>query len=512
MIKRLLAIVFVFLSSLVMATSWPISEAEYIIDGKANFVNVQPGDTLILEGQKNILIIRNLKGTPENPIVITNKAGRIFSINSTAGFGISIQGCSHIRLVGRPINKVCGIQVTVPNGVGVGVGYFSENWEINGLEIGPTKAPGILAKTDPDCSFTSTRDKFTQQGGKILSCYIHDTGTEGIYFGSSAYNGLSVRCGNEDTLLMPHLIYNAEVAHNLVKNTGWDAIQIASTLNSSVHHNTVINDSKVEQRSHMNGIIAGLGFSGHIYNNLILNGNGNGIFSMARDSLIIDNNIIINPGYASSNGGQYGIFLNLESEESKWLQVNNNLIANPRYQAFHSSLHPNMEYAGFINNIISYNDSLTGNSQELISSPLTALSELASNHINTEINLNQYYYNKDSLDQRNNGFTTNSGILPLFVNSVDFYNRPRIDNSGIIDMGPFEYHDVSTAINSYSISNQPCIEDFLSILQGSNAQSLQIISLNGQILEGADWAKLPRGLYIIREPQGTCSIPIYKSY
>ncbi|MGB0167424.1 MAG: hypothetical protein ACPF8V_11285, partial [Luteibaculum sp.] len=82
-------------------------------------------------------------------------------------------------------------------------------------------------------------------------------GTEGIYFGSSAYGGFRITCSGSDTVVEPHLIIRGEIAGNIIKNAGWDAIQVASALNTNIHHNTILNDSRARQNFHMNGIIAG---------------------------------------------------------------------------------------------------------------------------------------------------------------------------------------------------------------------------------------------------------------
>lgn len=498
---------FTLISLGVKAKSWLVPEGENLLDGNGNYAQVNPGDTVFLTGTKNLLIIRNFSGTKAQNITFSNLENQVFKINATGGFGLSVQNCEFIRVKGQNVDGQKGIQIKVPNGVGVGVGYLSQNWELNNLEIGPSKAPGILAKTDPDCSFSSTRENFKQIGGKILHCYIHDAGTEGIYFGSSAYEGLKVNCGGKDTNLIPHLIEHGEIAYNLVENTGWDAIQVASALHTSIHHNTIIGDSQNEQTSHQNGIIAGLGFSGRIYNNLIINGNGNGIFSMARDSLLIDNNVIINPGYRSKNGGRYGIFVNLENPEIRVLQVCNNLILNPRYQGFHARLSNQISFSSFINNVISWNDSLYGNSQELISDPLTKLMYSHNNHISTNDNLDTYYFIQDSLDQRKNGFTTDQGTLPDLAIATDFWNRPRVDASGKIDIGPFEYQASTTGIAARPAADPNCLKEITTSLK-LEPESIKLVSLEGKVFSGKVWSQLPPATYIVLH--GTCRIALQK--
>ena len=65
---------------------------------------------------------------------------------------------------------------------------------------------GIYGKDDPDCTFKSTRDKFTQYNTIIHDCFITNTGDEGMYIGSSFYSGETLTCNGKDTLIFPHLL------------------------------------------------------------------------------------------------------------------------------------------------------------------------------------------------------------------------------------------------------------------------------------------------------------------
>ncbi|TXC77129.1 right-handed parallel beta-helix repeat-containing protein [Luteibaculum oceani] len=489
------------------AETYLLPNGEQILDGKDNYNFILPGDSIILQGSASFLIIRNFAGTKEAPIVFTNQKGSVFNIASEIGFGVSIQNSKHVILSGQKVGELHGIKVAVPNGSGIGVGYLSEEWELNGIEVGPTKSPGILAKTDPNCDFNSTREKFVQSGGKILNCFIHDTGTEGIYFGSTAYNGLKVNCNGKDTTLMPHFILNGEIAYNTVVNSGWDGIQMSSTLNGKVHHNTVLSDSRSNQSFQKNGIITGRGFSGEVYSNIVLNGEGNGIFSMGRDSLFYENNIIFNPGYSSRNGGQFGIYVSIDHGEAKYLQVNNNLIANPRFQAFHCILGSDLSDAIFVNNIISYNDSLHGKKiEDIISTPRAPLTLNATNHITEENNLYNYYYLNDSLDQRQNGFTVNQGTPLSLHNPLDYYDRNRIDISGKIDIGPFEYHPTTSIIKKGEIDRQ-CISALIQELKKGSAQLL-IYHIDGKNYTGYPVEELKKGIYILTNIETGCSAVI----
>src|SRR5690606_37994072 len=104
--------------------------------------------------------------------------------------------------------------------------------------------------------------------------YIHDTGGEGIYAGHSWFNGFETNCG----VKYPHEIHNIAIHDNIVKNAGWEAIQLGcATEGASIHNNYVENYGTVNKRSQNNGIQLSAGTDGLCYNNVIRKGPGNGL-------------------------------------------------------------------------------------------------------------------------------------------------------------------------------------------------------------------------------------------
>ena len=64
--------------------------------------NVQPGDTIgIPSGGRDGLLIINIEGTKENPIVIINCDGRaVLGTNKDAGKGIEVKRSKHFQIAG----------------------------------------------------------------------------------------------------------------------------------------------------------------------------------------------------------------------------------------------------------------------------------------------------------------------------------------------------------------------------------------------------------------------------
>lgn len=271
-----------------------------IIDGNhAPFDQVNPGDTLILEqGQREFLVVKNLTGSEECRIIIINGPGQVI-INTNHYFGISIRNCRYLRLTGTGDNNhYYGIAIQrVEHGGGIGVGEGSSDTEIDHISIEHCSGVGISAKTDPDCSFGNTREKFTQYNTNIHDNYISHVAYEGLYIGSTKYFGQMVSCNGSDTLLMPSLLNGVRIYNNIVQYTGWDGIQVSSASSDCmIYDNVVMFDSQDEFPGQMSGIIIGGGSKCDCYNNKVSSGKGNGIENHGLGGYRIFNNLLIEAG------------------------------------------------------------------------------------------------------------------------------------------------------------------------------------------------------------------------
>ena len=225
------------------------------IDGHGNASNIGPGDTICLKpGLRSYLWIKYLHGTKEHPIVIQNVTGGVDITDFY--YGIKIDSCSYIKLSGKGVPSLnYGIRIHDIAGGGLSIENLSTDVEIEGLEIGYTVLAGIFAKSDPNCQFNSTRDKYVLHNLSIHDNYIHHTGMEGFYIGSSFYSGKTINCDGKDTLVYPHVLKGVKVFNNIVEYAGWDGIQVASADSGCfIYNNTVKYDSDSAIYNQMSGI------------------------------------------------------------------------------------------------------------------------------------------------------------------------------------------------------------------------------------------------------------------
>jgi hypothetical protein len=309
-----------------------------LVDGLYSPYNqVEPGDTIFLEaGMRRLIRIRNLTGAPGKPVVIINKNGKVV-FDSDYTYGISILNCRYIRVTGSgDPDHFYGIVINqVTNGTGIGISGMSSDYEIDHLSISYCKSVGIFAKTDPDCGFLSTRDKFIQFNTIIHDNYVSHTGTEAMYIGSTQYFGQKITCNGVDTLLMPSLLDGVKVYNNKIDSCGWDGIQVTSaSKNCRIYNNEILNYSLAESYGQMSGIIIGGGSKCDCYNNLISQGKGMGIESFGLGGQKIYNNIILDAGKnffpADTNRQVHGIFVtDITTQADSSLYIFNNDIINP---------------------------------------------------------------------------------------------------------------------------------------------------------------------------------------
>ena len=310
-----------------------------VVDANVSPYNMmQPGDTLLLTGgQRSLLRIKNFTGEKDKPVIFMNDHGQVI-IDTDHYYGISILNCRYFRLTGTgDANHFYGIRISrVADGAGIGIGGMSSDYEIDHVSIENSKSAGIFAKTDPDCSFTSTRGNFTQYNTLIHDNYIGHVGTEGLYIGSTQYFGQTVNCNGVDTLLLPSLLEGVKVYKNIIEYSGWDGIQVSSaSTDCQIFDNIVLFDSQEEYYGQMSGIIIGGGSKCDCNNNFISQGKGQGIqvFGLAGERIY--NNIIIDAGKnfspTDTTRRVYGIFVSdISAEADSAFTIVFNTILNPK--------------------------------------------------------------------------------------------------------------------------------------------------------------------------------------
>lgn len=289
-----------------------------IIDGLA--LGLKPGSVIGLDARikYSSLTFRNIVGTLENPIIIKNCGGTAYVDAPGLAHGIKTELSSFFRITGGDVKGSYGIVITGGQ-LGVNLGKLSTHFEVDHLDIGHIGFAGIIAKTDPTCDEWTWRENFLMKGVALHSNYIHDTGGEGIYAGNSFFMGMNTNCG----VKLPHEIHYIRIFGNIVKNTGWDGIQLGcATKGASIFNNDVENFGTKRNIYQSNGIQIGSGTGGVCYNNFVNNGTGNGIMVNGIGDNVIYNNVIMNTG-------TNGVFCDERYTPGEGFKFINNTIVNP---------------------------------------------------------------------------------------------------------------------------------------------------------------------------------------
>ena len=301
------------------ACTYVVPAGQSFIDGTA--LGLQPGSIIGLDAKVSYggLLFKNIIGTQTDPIIIKNCGGTA-QVNGTGKFfALRTVNSQYFRITGGNVAKTYGIIVTGAT-MGVALDKLSANFEVDHLEIQQSGFAGIMAKTDPSCDDATTRENFLMKKVDIHNNYIHDTGGEGIYAGNSFFMGMKTACG----VRLPHEIHYIRIFNNIIKNTGWEAIQLGcATKGASIHANTIENYGLANRKAQNNGIQIGAGTGGVCHNNLIKNGTGNGLIVMGLGDNIIYNNVI-------DNAGNFGIFCDERYSPGPGFKFLNNTIINPK--------------------------------------------------------------------------------------------------------------------------------------------------------------------------------------
>ncbi len=245
------------------------------IDGSdAALKGLKPGAVICLPaGTRPNLLIRNIHGTAAAPITIRNNGGvtRITGALLSDG-GILIQASSDIRITGtgteahcgalyRAADQRCGIVIDgaqkgikVDTAKGGTVGGF----EFDHVEVVHTsqtiKTRGITIHPIPG---------LTVKGIHVHDNHVVETLAEGIYIGSEPHAQPYAKLGK---------VENVEIDHNLVERSGYDGIKLKVGLGSvSIHDNVVHDAGQLGDPAHQGGIKTAFA-GGDYYNNTIIGG------------------------------------------------------------------------------------------------------------------------------------------------------------------------------------------------------------------------------------------------
>lgn len=297
------------------------------VDGA--LVDIRPGDTLLLEGgTRDHLKFLNITGSTEAPVVITMADEKVV-INTTAHTGIAFNNCAFVHLTGAGGPEMYGIEIAAAGSMGIYVTEYSTDVEADHMEIHHIGFAGIMAKTDPNCDRMDLRD-FVMKNISFHHNYIHDTGGEGFYIGYSWYPRREIECGGSMVSIYPHALQGVRVYDNIIKNTGWDGLQVgSSTADVKIYGNYIENYGLENKEWQNHAVQIGEGTTGDFFNNFIYNGSGGGVSFFGSGNNRLFNNVIAYTGesaiYQNDRGAGVG---------TKYRIYNNTIIAPKRSGIF----------------------------------------------------------------------------------------------------------------------------------------------------------------------------------
>jgi len=311
------------------------------VDGAA--LGIGPGSVVgIVPGERSRLAFTNIEGNATNPVLIVNHGGKVRVGNDGAAAAISISGSRHFKLLGDgdPAHHY-GIEVTrATSGQGVQIHGGSTNFEIAFLEVHHTHFAGIMSKDDPTCvdgvPGPYNRGNFTQEDVSFHDNYVHHTGGEGFYLGSSFYIGTTNNAGS-CTRVYPHEIDGMRVYNNITEKTGHEGIQVGCVINDcEIYNNLVIKPSTQNEPDQNNGIQINPGTTGKLYNNTVIESPNNGIALLGLGNNTAFNNVVVDSGAHAffSDNRNSSVNPAIGTIPGSFIRVYNNTIINTGQHGF----------------------------------------------------------------------------------------------------------------------------------------------------------------------------------
>jgi hypothetical protein len=317
--------------------TYTVPSNTWLVDGKA--LAIKPGAVICLKAGNiyKSIVFRNIVGTADAPITIKNCGGTVTLNGSGAGCTLKTELSKFFRITGGE-GSTYGIKL-YSGKQGMQLVNLSTNFEIDHIEIANSGFAGIMAKTDPTCNDATNRGYFVMRDVSFHHNYIHHTGGEGFYVGHTFYNnGLKLSCGTR----YPHTLEGVKIYNNIVKYSGWEAIQVGSAPKGVEVYNNRIENYGVQNVAYQNnGVQFGEGTPATFHNNYINKGPGTGLIIIGNAENFAYNNIIV-------NAGGDGIFCDERTSTGAGFRFINNTIINPGKNGI-------TLYAEFLTNIVQNN-------------------------------------------------------------------------------------------------------------------------------------------------------------
>jgi hypothetical protein len=286
----------------------------------AQKLGLKPGAVICLQAgvAYKPLLFKNVRGTATAPITIKNCGGTAVVNGSTAWFGIRTEYSSFFRITGGNVDGTYGIKITGGRQT-LHLDLLTTNVEVDHVEISNSGFSGVMAKTDPTCDNATIRGNFVMRDVKLHHNYVHDTGAEAFYVGHNNYlKGISTPCGTR----LPGVLEGVKIYNNIIKNSGWESIQVASTPSGAQVYNNRIENYGAKNTLYQNhGVQFGEGGVAKFHGNFIKGGKGNGVMIIGNGENLLYNNVIVNTG-------GHGIFCDDRTATGVGFKFINNTIVN----------------------------------------------------------------------------------------------------------------------------------------------------------------------------------------
>jgi MYXO-CTERM domain-containing protein len=303
------------------------------VDG--DVTDVAPGESICIEGgPREFLRLDNLTGTAAAPIVVTNCDGRVLIDNTDRGYGLLVQNSRYLHVTGTgDASHFYGFDVVASrdgpdySASGVPIGGLSSDIEVDHVEVHHTGFAGFVAKTDPQCDGTAERGTFTMYNTHLHHNYVHHTGGEAFYVGSSFYSGQDLSCEGQTVTRLPHVLEGVSIHHNLIGDTGWDGLQVgAAPVDCAVYANIIDRVGLEGVQYQWQGIQIGGGAACAVYGNIVRNGPAVGIILIGAGESTLYNNLLVDFGGDGIFADDRDVFSN-----HRYAFLNNTIIRPGRY-------------------------------------------------------------------------------------------------------------------------------------------------------------------------------------
>jgi hypothetical protein len=413
--------------------TYVVPETAGIVDGAA--LGLKPGDVICLSAAlkyTHSINFKNIVGTASKPIIVTNCGGNVNLTVVGRPYNVKFSYSKYFRFTGGEESKSYGIKISGSISSGLVMGDLSTNFEVDHIEVFNTGFAGFMAKTDPTCDDATIRENFLMKDISFHDNYAHDTGGEGFYIGHSSYGGYQTdSCG----IRYPHLIENAKIYKNIIKNSGWDGLQLScATKGAEIYGNTIQNYATKKKADQNCGIVIGGGTGGVCYGNYINTGSGPGITAFGLADNLIHDNIIIKPG-------AMGIFCDERTDPGAGFKIINNTIVSPKTEGlriYAEKVPSNLVINNIIINAGSY--STYGSGSYIMK--LNSVTLVASNNYTTQNIADLKFENAAVYNYR---LTAGSPVVDKGFNIAaylilkDFYSANRLRGVAF-DIGASEYY------------------------------------------------------------------------